>query len=67
MTKDTRMIEHRAAGFFVVDGADDGAATLAGPFATNAEAWQWIDRHSERRRRVPYTRSVGARRRRSAA
>jgi hypothetical protein len=28
----------------------DGAARVAGPFATNSEAWRWIDQHTVARR-----------------
>jgi hypothetical protein len=39
-------IEHGADGRFV--SADEQYAV--GPFASNAEAWSWIDRHTMARR-----------------
>jgi hypothetical protein len=34
-------VEQRSDGWVVIAGEQ----VLAGPFATNAQAWRWIDRH----------------------
>lgn len=43
---------HRDGSFYV---ADNGNWRLAGPFATSAEAWAWIDQHPKDHAQEPAT------------
>jgi hypothetical protein len=45
-TMENAAIVERSDGCYVVEGT----TVLAGPFASNAEAWTWTDRNTLRRR-----------------